>query len=98
MGKLPCDRIIKNNARFHKQNENFHQFSMKNNTDESPQSPYNSACILQNTASNDCILQLTRCDAWVQTESESVIEEKLDIAIQCDIISKCKCGNDMSFF
>uniref|UniRef100_A0A5G2QK42 Regulator of DNA class I crossover intermediates 1 n=1 Tax=Sus scrofa TaxID=9823 RepID=A0A5G2QK42_PIG len=97
MGKLPCDRIIKNNARFHKQNENFHQFSMKNNTDESPQSPYNSACILQNTANNDCILQLTRCDAWVQTESESVIEEKLDIAIQCDIISKCKCGN-MSFF
>ena len=26
------------------------------------------------------------------------MEEKLDAAIQCDIISKCKCRNDVSSF
>ncbi|XP_029789338.1 uncharacterized protein C12orf40-like, partial [Suricata suricatta] len=33
MPKLPCDRIIKNNAKTHEQNENLHHLSMKNNTD-----------------------------------------------------------------
>ncbi|XP_057576179.1 uncharacterized protein C12orf40-like [Hippopotamus amphibius kiboko] len=98
MGKLPCDRIVKNNARFHKQNENFNQFSMNNNIDHFPQSQCNSANILQNKTNNNCILHIARCDAWVQTESEPVMGEKLDAAIQCDIISKFKCGNDVSSF
>ncbi|XP_022380640.1 uncharacterized protein C12orf40 homolog [Enhydra lutris kenyoni] len=96
MPKLPCGRIIKNSAKIHKQNENLHQFSMKNNTDKFPLSQCNSAHILQNKTSNNCILHVARCDAWVQTDSEPVIEEKLDAAVQCDIISKCKCRNNVS--
>ncbi|KAM9230260.1 regulator of DNA class I crossover intermediates 1 [Dugong dugon] len=96
MSKLPDDRIIKNNASIDKQNEIFHRFSMKNNSDQFPQSQYNSAYILQNKTNNDCILQAAKCDAWVQTESEHAIKEKLDAAIQCDIISKCKCRSDVS--
>ncbi|XP_027448331.1 uncharacterized protein C12orf40 homolog isoform X1 [Zalophus californianus] len=96
MPKLPCGRIIKNNAKIHKQNENRHQFSMKNKTDQIPQSQCNSAHILQNKTSNNCILQVARCDAWVQTGCEPAVEEKLDAAVQCDIISKCKCRSNVS--
>ncbi|XP_045362987.2 regulator of DNA class I crossover intermediates 1 [Camelus bactrianus] len=99
MGKLPCDRITKNNANFHKQCESFHQLSMKNNTDQFPQPQCNnSAHILHNKTSNNYILQFARCDAWAQTESEPVMEGKLDAAVQCDIISKCKCRSDVASF
>ncbi|XP_012900935.1 uncharacterized protein C12orf40 homolog [Mustela putorius furo] len=94
--KLPCGRIIKSSAKIHKQNENLHQCSMKNNTDQFLLSQCNSAHILQNKTSSNCILHVARCDAWVQTDSEPVMEEKLDAAIQCDIISKCKCRNNVS--
>uniref|UniRef100_A0ABI7YP78 Uncharacterized protein n=1 Tax=Felis catus TaxID=9685 RepID=A0ABI7YP78_FELCA len=87
MPKPPCDGIIKNNAKIHEQNENLHHLSMKDNTDEFPQSQCNSAHNSQNITSNNCILQVARCDAWVQTDSEPVMEKKLDAAIQCDIIS-----------
>ncbi|XP_049740808.1 uncharacterized protein C12orf40 homolog [Elephas maximus indicus] len=96
MSKLSDDRIIKNNASIHKQNEISPQFSKKNNSDQFSQSQHNSAYILQNKTNNNCILQAAKCDAWVQTESEHAIEEKLDAAIQCDIISKCKCRSDVS--
>ncbi|XP_021546071.1 uncharacterized protein C12orf40 homolog [Neomonachus schauinslandi] len=96
MPKFPCGRIIKNNAKIHKQNENRHQFSMKNKTDQIPQSQCNSAHILQNKTSNNCILQVARCDAWVQTGCEPAMEEKSDAAVQCDIISKCKCRSNVS--
>lgn len=96
MADLPRDRIIKNNAKIHKQNENFSQFSMTNNTDQLAQSQCNSTHVLQNTTSDNCILQVERCDAWVQTEREPVMENKLDAAIQCDIMSKCKCRSDVS--
>nr|XP_045220962.1 uncharacterized protein C12orf40 homolog isoform X6 [Macaca fascicularis] len=96
MAKVSGDRIVKNNDKIHKQNENFYQFSVKNNTDQFPQSQCNSAHILQNKTSDNCILQPARCDAGVQTESESVMEEKLDAAIQCDLISKCTCRSDVS--
>ncbi|XP_032449623.1 LOW QUALITY PROTEIN: uncharacterized protein C12orf40 homolog [Lynx canadensis] len=87
MPKPPCDGIIKNNAKIHEQNENLHHLSMKDNTDQFPQSQCNSAHNSQNITSNNCILQVARCDAWVQTDSEPVMEKKLDAAIQCDIIS-----------
>ncbi|XP_045632475.1 uncharacterized protein C12orf40 homolog isoform X4 [Ursus americanus] len=96
MPKLPCGRIIKNNAKIHKQKENLHQFSMKNNTDKFLQCQCNSAYILQNKTSTNYIPQVARCDAWVQTDNEPVMEEKSDAAIQCDIISKCKCRSDVS--
>lgn len=96
MAKVSGDRIVKNNDKIHKQNENFYQFSVKSNTDQFPQSQCNSAHILQNKTSDNCILQPARCDAGVQTESESVMEEKLDAAIQCDLISKCTCRSDVS--
>ncbi|EFB28821.1 hypothetical protein PANDA_015457, partial [Ailuropoda melanoleuca] len=96
MPKLSCGRIIKNNAKIHKQSENLHQFSMKNNTDKFLQCQCNSAYILQNKTSNNYIPQVARCDAWVQTDSEPITEEKLDAAIQCDIISECKCRSDVS--
>ncbi|XP_069347312.1 regulator of DNA class I crossover intermediates 1 [Eulemur rufifrons] len=94
--KLSSDRVVKNNAKMHKQNENFHQFSMKNNTDQFPQSECSSAHILQNKTSNNCILQVARCDAGVQTESELAMEKKLDAAVQCNIVSKCTCSSDTS--
>ncbi|XP_040344361.1 regulator of DNA class I crossover intermediates 1 isoform X1 [Herpailurus yagouaroundi] len=87
MPKPPCDGIIKNNAKIHEQNENLHHLSMKDNTDQFPQSQCNSAHNSQNITSNNCILQVARCDVWVQTDSEPVMEKKLDAAIQCDIIS-----------
>ncbi|XP_014940552.1 uncharacterized protein C12orf40 homolog isoform X2 [Acinonyx jubatus] len=87
MPKPPCDGIIKNNAKIHEQNENLHHLSMKDNTDQFPQSQCNSAHNSQNITSNNRILQVARCDAWVQTDSEPVMEKKLDAAIQCDIIS-----------
>ncbi|XP_047723242.1 uncharacterized protein C12orf40 homolog [Prionailurus viverrinus] len=87
MPKPPCDGIIKNNAKIHEQNENLHHLSMKDNTDQFPQSQWISAHNSQNITSNNCILQVARCDAWVQTDSEPVMEKKLDAAIQCDIIS-----------
>ncbi|XP_055106238.1 regulator of DNA class I crossover intermediates 1 isoform X2 [Symphalangus syndactylus] len=96
MAKLSGDRIVKNNDKIHKQNENFYQFSVKNNTDQFPQLQCNSAHILQNKTNDNCILQAARCDAGVQTESESVMEKKLDAAIQCDLISKCTCRSDVS--
>ncbi|XP_027398384.1 uncharacterized protein C12orf40-like, partial [Bos indicus x Bos taurus] len=98
MEKFPCDKVINNNAKFHKQNENFNQFSVNNNIHQFPESQCNSAHILQSKTSNNCILQVAKCNAWVQTESELIMEEKLDAAIQCDIISKCKCRNDVSSF
>ncbi|XP_012493899.1 PREDICTED: uncharacterized protein C12orf40 homolog [Propithecus coquereli] len=96
MAKLSSDRVVKNNAKMHKQNENFHQFSMKNNTDQFPQSQCNSAPILQNKTSNNCILQVARYDIAVQTDSELAMEKKLDAAVQCIIISKCTCSSDIS--
>lgn len=96
MAEFPRDRIVKNNDKIHKQNESFHQFSMKNNTDQPAQSQYNSTHVSQNQTSNNCTVQCVRCDAWVQTESEPVMKERLDAAIQCDIISQCKCGSNES--
>uniref|UniRef100_G1PAW5 Regulator of DNA class I crossover intermediates 1 n=1 Tax=Myotis lucifugus TaxID=59463 RepID=G1PAW5_MYOLU len=96
MAEFPRDRIVKNNDKIHKQTESFHQVSMKSNTDQSAQSPYNSTHVLQNQTSNNCTVQFVRCDAWVQTESEPIMKERLDAAIQCDIISQCKCRSNES--
>ncbi|XP_007941375.2 uncharacterized protein C12orf40 homolog [Orycteropus afer afer] len=96
MSRLPDDKIVKNTAKIHKQNENSHQFLMKNNRIQFPQSQCNSAYIFQNKTNSNYLLQFAKCDAWVQTESEYALEEKLDAAIQCEIISKCKCRSDMS--
>nr|KAF6373061.1 hypothetical protein mPipKuh1_001651 [Pipistrellus kuhlii] len=96
MPEFPLDRIIKSNDKIHKQNESFHQVSMKNNTDQSAQSQSNSTHVLQDQTSNSCTVQFVRCDAWVQTEGEPVMKERLDAAIQCDIISQCKCRSNES--
>ncbi|ELK27161.1 hypothetical protein MDA_GLEAN10015767 [Myotis davidii] len=96
MAEFPRDRIVKNNEKIHKQTESFHQVSVKNNTDQSAQSQHNSTQVLQNQTSNNCTVQFVRCDAWVQTESEPVMKERLDAAIQCDIISQCKCRSNES--
>lgn len=96
MPRLSYDRIIKNSAKICEQNEKLHYLSMKNNTDQFPESQCNSAHNSQNKTNNNCILQVTRCDAWVQTNSEPIIEEKLDVAIQCDLISECKCRSNVS--
>ncbi|KAK2506957.1 hypothetical protein MC885_015148 [Smutsia gigantea] len=94
MVKLPCDGIIKNNGKIHKQSENFLHCSMKDTTNQLPQSQCNSD-ISQNKTSN-CSLQVAKCDAWIQTESKPVIKERLDAAVQCNIISKCECRSDVS--
>ncbi|XP_077609672.1 regulator of DNA class I crossover intermediates 1 isoform X2 [Crocuta crocuta] len=95
MPRLSYDRI-KNSAKIYEQNEKLHHLSMKNNTDQFPESQCNSAHNSQNKTNNNCILQVARCDAWVQTNSEPIIEEKLDVAIQCDLISECKCRGNVS--
>lgn len=96
MSEVPLDRIIKSNDKIHKQNESFHQVSMKNNTDQSAQSQYNSTHVLQDQTSKSCTVPFVRSDAWVQTESEPIMKERLDAAIQCDIISQCKCRSNES--
>lgn len=96
MAEFPHDRIVKNNEKIHKQTESFHQVSVENNTDQSAQSQHNSTHVLQNQTSNNRTVQFVRCDAWVQTESEPVMKERLDAAIQCDIISQCKCRSNES--
>ncbi|XP_032104222.1 uncharacterized protein C12orf40 homolog [Sapajus apella] len=96
MEKLSGDRIVKNNDKIHKQNENFYQFSVKCNTDQFTQPQCNSAHILQNKTNSNCILQAARCDVGTQTGNESVMEEKLDAAIQCNLISKCTCRSVVS--
>ncbi|XP_075409429.1 regulator of DNA class I crossover intermediates 1 [Tenrec ecaudatus] len=94
MLNFPYDRIIKDNDNIHKQSEFSHQFSIKIGTDQPSHTQSNSEYTLQRPARNNCLLQVVKCDAWVQTESRHIMEEKLDAAIQCDIISKCKCRND----
>ncbi|XP_067420700.1 regulator of DNA class I crossover intermediates 1 [Emydura macquarii macquarii] len=37
-----------------------------------------------------------RCDAWSQTQNPNIRVEKLDTAIQCDIIQACCCRNNLS--
>ncbi|XP_058432297.1 uncharacterized protein C12orf40 homolog isoform X2 [Marmota monax] len=96
MSKVSGDRIGKDNAKIHKQTENFYPFSVKNNTDQSPQLQCNSAHVLQNIINNNCILPVVRCDAGVQTEREPAMEEKFDAAVQCNIISLCTCRSDVS--
>ncbi|XP_048658489.1 uncharacterized protein C12orf40 homolog isoform X2 [Marmota marmota marmota] len=96
MSKVSGDRIGKDNAKIHKQTENFYPFSVKNNTDQSPQLQCNSAHVLQNKINNNCILPVVRCDAGVQTEREPAMEEKFDAAVQCNIISLCTCRSDVS--
>ncbi|XP_006888297.1 PREDICTED: uncharacterized protein C12orf40 homolog [Elephantulus edwardii] len=98
MSKLLDDKIIKNNANIYKQNENSHKFSVKNNTDQFPQSQCNSPYLLQDKIGNNCTLQDAKCDAWVQTEVEHEMNLKLDVAIQCDILSKCNCRSSVSSF
>ncbi|XP_077026642.1 regulator of DNA class I crossover intermediates 1 isoform X2 [Tamandua tetradactyla] len=95
MLKFPGDMIVKNNAKTHKQNENSDLFSRKNNAVQFSQ-PQNNSQISQNKTNNNCIPVVARCDAWVQTEHEPAMEEKLDVAVQCDIISKCMCRSDKS--
>ncbi|XP_012662921.2 uncharacterized protein C12orf40 homolog [Otolemur garnettii] len=95
MEKLSKDRIVKNNAKMDKRAKNFPQFSMKKDRDQSSQSQCDSAHALQ-SKTNEHILQVASCDAGVQTESAPVVEEKLDAAVQCDIISKCACSSDVS--
>lgn len=91
---LPCDGIIKNSAQTREQSGNCHHCPVEDTTNRPPQSQCNSH-ISQNKTSN-CSLQVVKCDAWVQTESKPVIEEKLDAAVQCSIVSKCECGSDVS--
>ncbi|KAM6216312.1 regulator of DNA class I crossover intermediates 1 [Rhynchocyon petersi] len=94
MSKLAIDEIIENDAKI----QNSYKFSVKNNTDQFPQSQCKSAYILQSKTSDNCILQVAKCDAWVQTEMKHATEEKSDVAIQCDIISKGNCRCDTSSF
>uniref|UniRef100_A0A8D2JRQ9 Regulator of DNA class I crossover intermediates 1 n=1 Tax=Sciurus vulgaris TaxID=55149 RepID=A0A8D2JRQ9_SCIVU len=96
MSKLSGDRSGKDNTKIHKQTENVHQLSMKNNTDQSSQPQCNSEHVLQSRINNNCILQVARCDAGIQTERELIMEEKFDAAIQCNIISLCTCRSDAS--
>ncbi|XP_063110623.1 regulator of DNA class I crossover intermediates 1 [Cavia porcellus] len=92
--ELPDNKIVNKNAKFHKQNEKFHQYSVKNSAVKFPQSQCNLAHA-ENKTSN-CIMQVVKCDTGVQTETASVMQEKLDAAIQCDILSECACGRDLS--
>ncbi|XP_054446860.1 regulator of DNA class I crossover intermediates 1 [Pteronotus mesoamericanus] len=94
--EFPHDSSIKDSARIHEQRERLHQFSMKNNTDQLAQCQSNSTHVLQTKPSDNCSMQFVRCDVWVQTESVPVMKEKFDAAIQCDIISGCKCRSDVS--
>ncbi|EHB08720.1 hypothetical protein GW7_05590 [Heterocephalus glaber] len=93
MAELSDNSIDNSNAKFHKQNEKFYQYS--DNTNQFLQSQCDSAHALKSKASN-CILQVVKCDTGVQTDREPVMEEKLDAAIQCDILWKCACGRDVS--
>lgn len=81
------DIIVEDNVKIH----NFHESSVKNNTDTFPESQCNSEHTSQNKISNNCVLQARRCDVGVQTEKEPAMGETADVAIQCTIISQCSC-------
>ncbi|XP_036914076.1 uncharacterized protein C12orf40 homolog [Sturnira hondurensis] len=97
MAESPHDRSTEDSARIHKQSQSLGQFSVKDATDQWAQHQSNSAHVLQSKTSADCLLQCVRCDAWVQTESAPVLRDRLNAAVQCDIISECKCRSGMSF-
>lgn len=81
------DIIVEDNVKIH----NFHESSVKNNTDTFPESQCNSEHTSQNKISNNCVLQARRCDIGVQTKKELAMGETADVAIQCAIISQCSC-------
>ncbi|XP_012888928.1 PREDICTED: uncharacterized protein C12orf40 homolog [Dipodomys ordii] len=91
MGKCMGDQIVKDNAEVHTQNESSHEVSLKNNTDECPQSQCNSTYIEQTPSNNNCIVQVPRCDAGVQTERKPTLGRQIDAAVQCSILSECVC-------
>ncbi|KAM5334939.1 regulator of DNA class I crossover intermediates 1 [Glossophaga mutica] len=96
MAGFPHDRSIKDNTRIHKPSQSLDQFSVKDTAHQLTQSQSNSAHMLQSKTSADCRLQCVRHDAWVQTECAPVMRDRLDAAIQCNIISECKCRSDVS--
>lgn len=86
------DIIVEDNVKTH----NFHESSVKNNTDTFLESQYNSEHTSQNKISNNCVFQARRCDVGVQTEKELAMGETADVAIQCTIISQCSCKSSPS--
>lgn len=86
------DIIVEDNVKIH----NFHESSMKNNTDTFPESQGNSEHTSQKKISNNYVLQTRRCDVGVQTEKELAMGETADVAIQCTIISQCSCKSSPS--
>ncbi|XP_069894932.1 regulator of DNA class I crossover intermediates 1 [Dipodomys merriami] len=96
MGKCMGDQIVKDNAEVHTQNESSHEVSLKNNTDECPQSQCNSTYIEQTPSNNNCIVQVPRCDAGVQTERKPALGRKIDATVQCSILSECVCRSSVS--
>ncbi|XP_045685892.1 uncharacterized protein C12orf40 homolog [Phyllostomus hastatus] len=96
MAEFSHDKSIKDNARIHKQSQSLDQFPTKDTTDQLAQCQSNSPRVLQSKTSADCLPLCVRCDAWVQTENAPAVRDRLDAAVQCDIISECKCRSDVS--
>ncbi|XP_051015334.1 uncharacterized protein C12orf40 homolog [Acomys russatus] len=86
------DITVKDSAKTHIQNDNFHQSSEKNSADTFPESQCSSEHTSQKKLNGSCALQAGRCDSGVQTEREPVVAATADVAIQCTIIiSQCSC-------
>ncbi|XP_074808529.1 regulator of DNA class I crossover intermediates 1 [Natator depressus] len=85
----PCTGVAMKEANTPKQIEPSLQATEEENKDQ-PQ--HNSPHIFKRKNIN----LRERCDAWSQTESPPVRVEKLNAAIQCDIIQACCCRNHLS--
>ncbi|EMP38942.1 Putative protein C12orf40, partial [Chelonia mydas] len=86
----PCTGVAMKEANTPKQKEPSLQATEEENKDQ-PQ--HNSPHI---SFKRKNINLRERCDAWSQTESPPVRVEKLNAAIQCDIIQACCCRNHLS--
>nr|XP_008257627.2 uncharacterized protein C12orf40 homolog isoform X2 [Oryctolagus cuniculus] len=93
VAELSRDEVVK--AEVDKLNENFHPFLVKH-TEESLLSRCSSAPVLLSVTNGNSFVQVARCDAEVQTENELELQGKADAAIQCDRISACACGRNLS--
>uniref|UniRef100_A0A8C6QX12 Uncharacterized protein n=1 Tax=Nannospalax galili TaxID=1026970 RepID=A0A8C6QX12_NANGA len=77
-------------------NNYYQERTVKNNADQFPKSQCSAEHILQNKTIPDCTLQVGRCDTGVQTEREPAVGVKIDVAIQCSMISHCTCKRAVS--
>ncbi|KAG6936046.1 chromosome 12 orf 40 [Chelydra serpentina] len=89
----PCTSVAMKDANAPQQKESSLQATEGENKDQAAQPQHNSSHI---SFKRKNINHRERCDAWSQTESPTVRVEKLNVAIQCDLIQACCCRNHLS--